>query len=335
MLAEPGVYDADIVILALNRPEETLQAMASALAQQGGRFHLFVLDQGSTPETLARFAQALDGHPSATLVVSERNLGVAGGRNLASSVGHGRIIVGLDNDAVFADDATVARAVAVFDAAPDLGAIGFRIVTHDSGQDDLTSWGYPPNLLPQAGETFDCTTFVGAGHAIRRAAWRQAGGYDDRLFFCWEEYDFCLRAIEAGWRIAYHGDIVVRHRVAPQERVRWNANRWFYFIRNRLYIGHKTGSSIFALSARFAIYLMRSLRQGAARQALRALPAAIRMAAEAPRRNLSAATQVYLIRNDTTYRTGLPAQLLSELWPRQQAKAPPPPPRAALRASHH
>jgi hypothetical protein len=33
-------------------------------------------------------------------------------------------------------------------------------------------------------------TFVGAGHAIQRVAWEQASGYDDSLFFCWEEYDF-------------------------------------------------------------------------------------------------------------------------------------------------
>ena len=30
-------------------------------------------------------------------------------------------------------------------------------------------------------------------------AWQQAGGYDPKLFFCWEEFDFCLRAIALGW----------------------------------------------------------------------------------------------------------------------------------------
>ncbi len=46
------------------------------------------------------------------------------------------------------------------------------------------------------------------------AAWEQAGGYDAKLFFCWEEFDFCLRAIALGWRIRYRGDIVIRHKVS-------------------------------------------------------------------------------------------------------------------------
>ena len=66
-------YDADVVILALDRALETEAAIASALAKQGVAKqgvarHLFVVDQGSAPETLARLAQAIDVHREATLV---------------------------------------------------------------------------------------------------------------------------------------------------------------------------------------------------------------------------------------------------------------------------
>jgi GT2 family glycosyltransferase len=324
-VASPGGYDADIVILALNRADETLQAIASALAQEDVRFHLIILDQGSSPETLAKFACAVERRADATLVASDRNLGVAGGRNLANALGHGRIIVGLDNDASFASADTVAQAVAVFDGSPDLGAIGFRILRHDTGQEDLSSWGYPAGLLARAGDAFDTVTFVGAGHAIRRTAWDQAGGYDIALFFCWEEFDFCLRAVQAGWRIRYRGDIVVHHHVASEARMRWSDARWFYFIRNRLYIGHKTGAGRWALALRFVFYALRSLSEGALVQALRALPAAVRLARNVPRQPLSPATLDYLWRNDSLHRR--PAWLQSA-----PAKAPPPPPREALLA---
>ena len=46
-----GAYDADIMILCLERPEETCAAIRSALAQRGGMFHVSVLDQNSAPET--------------------------------------------------------------------------------------------------------------------------------------------------------------------------------------------------------------------------------------------------------------------------------------------
>ena len=99
---------------------------------------------------------------------------------------------------------------------PTLAAIGCRILLGSSDADDMSSWGYPSSLLPRAGKSFDTVTFVGAGHAIRRAAW---DGYDEALFFCWEEFDFCLRAIERGWRIRYRGDIAVHHKVSPERRV--------------------------------------------------------------------------------------------------------------------
>ena len=163
-----GRYDADIIILALERPAETVAAIMSACGQTGVSTHLFVLDQGSCAETLRRLAAAVGDRANATLLAVDKNLGVAGGRNLMSGLGHGRVIVALDNDAEFAASDTVARLVAALDAEPRLAAIGCRIVTHAQGADDLSSWGYPANLLPCAGESFDTVTYVGAGHAIRR-----------------------------------------------------------------------------------------------------------------------------------------------------------------------
>ena len=112
--------------------------------------------------------------------------------------------------------------VAALDAEPGLAAIGCRIVCTDAGADDLSSWGYPADLLACAGESFDTVTYVGAGHAHPPHRLAGAGGYDDKLFFCWEEFDFCLRAIAAGWRVRYRGDIVIRHKVAGERRVRWS-----------------------------------------------------------------------------------------------------------------
>jgi GT2 family glycosyltransferase len=139
-----------VLILALDRAEETVAAIASALTQTGVSRHVAVLDQGSKPAALARIVAAVAGRADVTLVSAGANLGVAAGRNLAASLGHGRVLVALDNDAEFADATTLARAVAALDTVPDLGAIGFRIVTYSNGLDDLTSWGYPLPLLPRA-----------------------------------------------------------------------------------------------------------------------------------------------------------------------------------------
>jgi GT2 family glycosyltransferase len=159
----PGGYDADVLILALDRPDETLAAVAWALAQTGVSRHVVAVDQGSCMSTLARLAAALAGRADAKLVSASSNLGVAGEGNLAASLGHGRVVVALDNDAELADATTLARAVVALDAAPDVDAVGFGIVKYANGTDDLSSWGYPPALPARAGQAFDAATFVGAG----------------------------------------------------------------------------------------------------------------------------------------------------------------------------
>ena len=309
-------YDADVIILALDRLDDTREAIRSALGQTGVRRHVTVLDQGSTPEHLAGLVAAVAGRPDATLLSSDRNLGVAEGRNQASAFGCGRVIAGLDNDAVFATPGTLAAMVAALDEAPDLGAIGCRIVAYDSGCDDLSSWGYPHALLARAGERFPATTFVGAGHAISRRTWAEAGGYDPRLFFCWEEYDFCLRAIAAGWRVEYRGDLAIRHKVSGEHRVAWSGTRWFHFVRNRLYIGRKYGGGWWGLTPRIAAYLVKGARNGLTWQTLRAIGAAVGLAAGAPRRVLPPAVGLYLRQHDAAYRGGLGHRARSEILSR-------------------
>ena len=310
-----AAYDVDIVILTLERAEETLAAITSASRQIGVLAHIFVLDQGSCPETLAGLAAAVRGRHDVTLLAAERNLGVPGGRNLISDLGHGRVIVALDNDAEFAACDTVARMVVALDAEPRLGAIACRIVRDSDGTDDLSSWGYPAGLLTCAGESFDTVTYVGAGHAILREAWRQAGGYDATLFFCWEEFDFCLRAIALGWQIRYRGDIVIRHKVSAQQRVGWTDTRWFYFVRNRIYIERKLDRGWCALAPRLLGYGLKGWLNARPMQTLRAISAGLAMAPRS-RRTMPQAGLSYMSRNDRLHRGSLWQRLTREVLSR-------------------
>jgi GT2 family glycosyltransferase len=297
----PGAYDADIVILCLERPTETCAAIRSALAQRGGVFHVSVLDQNSSMETIRALTTAFANAPRFALYRAAQNLGVGGGRNFLGACGHGRIIVGLDNDAVFHDPWTVAGALKVFLRRPELGALGFNILSADGVAPDPASWGYPRLLQPKFREKFDTTTFVGAGHAIRRATWQAVGGYDPSLFFTWEEYDFCLAAIARQWRIAYDGSLAVRHSAAATARVGWDGARMTSYVRNRLLISRKWGLSWGALAPRICAYALRGAVHGCLPATLTGIAQAWR--AKAPRgRAMPKAMRAYISAHETRHR---------------------------------
>jgi GT2 family glycosyltransferase len=290
-----GGYDADIIILSFGRLFETMAAVRSALGQTGVAAHVSVLDQGSPAAEVELLVAAFRGERRLALYRGFENLGVAGGRNFLSAAGHGRVIIGLDNDAVFAGPDVAARAVAAF-AEPGLGALGFGILNGDGSGLDESSWGYPQGLKGR--RQFTAATFVGAGHAIRRAAFEAAGGYDDQLFFTWEEYDVSRRMIVAGWRIAYDGGLAVWHKGAKEKRVSWGGERGRYFVRNRIVVARKWREPVWVL---VAFYLLKGLLEGRLGAAMQGIGQGLRWKIS-ERFEMSRAMRDYIFAHETAHR---------------------------------
>lgn len=309
-------YDIDIIVLALDRFDETIKAVISALDQTGPSFHVHILDQGSAPETQARFTLAFRGVSNISYYVTDKNLGVPGGRNFLSEVGKGRIIIALDNDAVFADRNVAAQVVAAFDRDRSLGAVAFNILAADGVQPDRSSWGYPARMMDRYNDEFDVVTFVGAGHAIRRRAWIAAGGYDSSLFFTWEELDFCLRAIALGWVIRYDGSLRVIHKPSARARQSWSNGRTRLFVRNRLTIARKWRASWIALTPRILGYLIRGILDRRLSPTLFGIIEAFRHDPLQPKTTMKPAMKDYILRNDLRYRGSLWTRARTEIFRR-------------------
>ncbi len=141
------------------------------------------------------------------------------------------------------------------------------------------------------------------------------------LLICWEEFDFCLRAIARGWRVRYRGDIVIRHKVSGERRVGWSGDRWFYYVRNRLYIERKLGRTWPAMLPRAAGYLIRSARRGMVMQTMQAIRAASRMTPTTDGPRLPAAGLSYLERNDRRHRGSLLTRFRREVLVRSGGAA--------------
>jgi GT2 family glycosyltransferase len=305
----------------MDRSDDTIAAIESALAQKRVSQKIWVVDQGSSSETIERLQRHCAGKPSVHLEITGRNLGIPGGRNLATQLGSAPYVVALDNDAEFCSENEVALAIQRLESDPGLAAIGFRILNFFSRGDDERSWGYPKSLKAHSHEEFLATRFIGTGHALRRSAFEAVGGYDESLFFYWEELDVSYRLINSGYRILYLPQVAIFHKVSPEHRVTWGNERFYYLVRNRLYIEYKYGAAVPRLLAQATAYFLKGTYNGVGGQALSAVRDAISMCRKFYYTNrgrtssrLSDSTRRYIFNNDLRYRGSLWRRLRLELF---------------------
>lgn len=277
----------DITILSWDRIDDTILAIESGLQQTGVDARVIVVDQGSTIENVGKLRQHCRDKLRLSVVYGETNLGVPGGRNLAAHQNDGDYIVGLDNDAEFIDSKQLEKAVAIMEANPDIGVLGFRVLRFGSQEDDQSSWYYWQGVHEAANTTFETTHFVGAGHMIRRSAFSQVGGYDDILFFMQEEMDLSERIINAGYRILYSPDVVIGHKVAAEHRVQWTGKRWQFNVRNGFYLHIKRGTPLLTLLFHTFLYLRRGAKAGMLNKSLAGIWQGIRLLPRAWRQRKS------------------------------------------------
>ena len=193
-----------LAIICHQRQAELEVALASAAAEVFDE--VVVADMASAP--------ALTVPEGVRLVRSERNLGVAGGRNRLVAETTADVVVFMDDDAVLAPGARE-RVAARFAGDPRLGLVAFRIERPEG----IERWEQPfrPGFaIPDA--PTPCAYFVGAGHAVRRSAYLEAGGYDERLFYATQEQDLAFKLLRCGWQLEYDPAVRVEHRPSPKGR---------------------------------------------------------------------------------------------------------------------
>ena len=87
---------------------------------------------------------------------------------------------------------------------------------------------------------------ITSGTLTRVSAWRKAGGFDNRLFIDYVDYDLCARLFLKGFRIVQDNTVCLLHEVGKKKVLRIGKNhryelynhapaRCYYYVRNRGY----------------------------------------------------------------------------------------------------
>jgi len=175
--------------------------------------------------------------PSVRCIISDKNLGFAGGCNLGIAEATGDYVLLVNPDVVFTEDA-VRKMEENMRQDPSVGIGGISLKNADGSQqqcvrhfpkpfDQLLIMLKIPHVLPNLGllrrylmadfdyaRSQDVDQVMGAFFCIRRETLADIGPLDDGFFVWYEEVDYCRRAITAGWRIRYYADISAQHRGA-------------------------------------------------------------------------------------------------------------------------
>lgn len=256
------------IVNSFNRFEllrTALPSLAGALARCSRAAALIVYDAGSTDGSLDWIAEFARGCPiPIDLLEPERGAdsSFAGGINAASR----RAIEKhrgcswfffFETDNWIAGPAPIMHAIALLESRPELAAAGFTVRKHSG---ERCGYGCPfptpgqfvlgqqlthllrldapaPRRMISQSEPLRCwlcDVVFTSPLLVRRAAWKQSGGFDAVAFpFSDSDLDWAWRARKLGWEMAVIETDEVVHDNREQAS-RWSATRALHFHRSRM-----------------------------------------------------------------------------------------------------
>ena len=277
--AVDAAVDTTVIVVNYNGAG-LLPACLDALAAQRSRHtsQTWVVDNASRDESRALLAARDD----VRVIASDRNLGFAGGNNLALREVTTPYVVLLNNDAVVQpgwldalldvlDDPAHQRVAAVTSKVlladgVTINSAGSTVDTRGYGADR----GWLEDDHGQYDEPAEVFTASGTAVALRRSALDDVGHFDDEFFLYYEDVDLCWRLRSRGWSVRYEPRAVVHHH---HSATTGEGSETFHFhdLRNRLLCLGKNASRSRWL-AEFARYPLTSVSltaQGLRRRELR------------------------------------------------------------------
>jgi len=207
-----------VILVLFNRAELTFACLRSLAENYTERMEIIIVDNLSTDDT----SQLLDRLRGARIIRNPENRNFLLAVNQAAKEARGDYLVLLNNDAQVLPG-TLQSALATIRIAPDIGAVGGRLILLDGTLQEAGSiiWrdgsclGYGRGDNPFAPMYMfrrDVDYCSGAFLLTPRRLWERLGGFDERFKPAYyEETDYCSRLWELGLRVVYDPNSVLLH----------------------------------------------------------------------------------------------------------------------------
>lgn len=231
-----------VIVVAYNQLALTKQCLASiAERSHTAPLEVIVVDNASSDGT-AEFLRAWEAEaPGRVAIVSETNLGFAGGVNRGLAATRGDILVVMNND-VIVTDGWVGTLAKHLRRDPKLGLVG--PVTNAIGNEARVDIAYPSlEAMPASalaftsgrlGQSMPIKTLAFFCVAMRRDVYEAVGDLDERFgqgYF--EDDDYCRRVEAAGYTLRCAEDVFVHHAHSASFDALGDARRKAIFAANK------------------------------------------------------------------------------------------------------
>ncbi|MBY0753933.1 glycosyltransferase [Clostridium sardiniense] len=209
-----------IMFITYNRKKELIRAIKSCISNRIYDMEIIIVDNNSSDGTEKEVKNLLiENNVKFTYYFSEKNLGVAGGRNKAFSLCSGEYVFCLDDDAVIKSKNLLINTCRYMDDNKDVAVLAYNIHEPKSGEDLIGKLEKKKNKENEC----RCLSFVGAAHTLRRKVFLERL-YPENLFFGSEELYASFSAWNSGYNVKYIPNQIVHHipssinRTAGKER---------------------------------------------------------------------------------------------------------------------
>ena len=268
----PGVVS--VVLVNFRGTDDTLEAIRylGEVDWPQDRLEIVVVENASGDDSAERLRAAA---PHVRLIISKTNDGFAGGCNKGVAASTGEYIALLNNDAR-PDPGWIRAAVARFEESPSVGAVASKVLDWEGKLVDYIgsamTWygmGYKPltGELPPTVPDSAADVLFGTGSAmfVRRAAYDEAGGFDERYFMFFEDVDLGWRLNLLGWRFVYEPASLAFHKHHASMSAFGSFKETYLLERNALYTLYKNADDeqlAEALPAAMALSVRRAVVRG-------------------------------------------------------------------------
>ena len=212
------------IIISYNRAQDTIDAVKNVLSLEnvvGWQKEIIVLNNASTTDysIFESYLNQLSVEEKSLVnyINHDKNLGVAGGRNLCIQKATGKYLLFMDDDAEITNHDVMQKVLNLYNKykSENLAIIGFLGKNPFTGKTETPLKN--PDLIKDKNELF-YNLFFGYGHVFPKTLIEETGFYQDDFFYGMEEYDLSYATIKQGYSILFTKDILVLHKQNPDGR---------------------------------------------------------------------------------------------------------------------